>query len=325
MKVIRGSRPPGGGGEAGLDDRIRAAETAAYATYGVVGREQLVSVDTGAGQVSVRLTLFGPEHSEQPPVLLLHGIGSVTVLAAPLLAHLPGRRVIALDWPGHGLSGPCVLAAKTNIRRHAVTTIKALLDQLGIDKVDVVGHSLGGQFALYAGLDLPDRVRRLALLGAPGAGFGGVKPLLAMVIAAVPRLGPLLLSRRLNESMFVRTSEMALGKGALDAVPAGLVTAGTLIAHRPGVPDSLASFFRALLRGRSVRTGVALIFDELGTLTQPALLVWGDQDVFLAPTGAASSITSIRDCHLLRLLDAGHAPWLQHDALVGAAVARHLS
>ena len=99
----------------------------------------------------------------------------------------------------------------------------------------------------------------------------------------------------------------------------------TPIAHRPGVPDSLASFFRALLRGRSVRTGVALIFDELGTLTQPALLVWGDQDVFLAPTGAASSITSIRDCHLLRLLDAGHAPWLQHDALVGAAVARHLS
>jgi pimeloyl-ACP methyl ester carboxylesterase len=308
-----------------LDQRIRDAEDDAYAHYGVKGREKVIRVDGGTGFVDVRLMLFGPEESVEPPVLFLHGIGSATVVAAPLIAHLEGRRVIALDWPGHGLSGPFVLPPKTNIRWHATTTIGSILDVLGIPQVDVVGHSLGAQFGLYAALDLPERVRRLVLLGAPGAAFMGVRPIPLMMLLAVPGVGRLALSKKMSEEVFLRNSELALGAGALKAAPAGLIRAGNEIATRPGVPASVASFFRVLIKGASIRAGVGIPDAELATLTQSTLMVWGDEDVFLAPMAAAASIVSIRDGHLVRLPNSGHAPWLQAETAVGEAVARHLS
>lgn len=307
------------------DNHIRSAERAVYDSFGVTPREQALTVDVGAGTADVRLTSFGPEASAQPPVLLLHGIGSMTVLAAPLLPHLAGRRVIAIDWPGHGLSGRAVLPPGTSIRRHAVSTITSVLDQLGVREVDVMGHSMGAQFAIYAALDLPDRVRRLVLLGAPGAALPGVKPLPLMVVMGQPVLGRLLLSVPMSEAAFLRNTEMGLGKGALADMPPQLLAAGRQIGRRPGGAASLASFFRVIIRGRKIRAGVAVSHTELRSLTQPTLFVWGDDDVFLTPTAAATSIACLPHCELMTLPATGHAPWLREHAAVGAAVQRHLS
>jgi pimeloyl-ACP methyl ester carboxylesterase len=52
--------------------------------------------------------------------------------------------------------------------------------------------------------------------------------------------------------------------------------------------------------------------------------VWGDEDVFMRPLKGARQIAAIRDSHLVRLPEAGHAPWLQHPARVGHVVAEHL-
>lgn len=313
------------GSHASADDRIRAAERAVYAFFGADPREQTLTVDVGSGEADVRVTSFGPDTTELPPVLLLHGIGSMTAMAAPLLSYLADRRVMAVDWPGHGLSGRCVLPPGTSIRHHAVTTITSVLDQMGLEQVDVIGHSMGAQFALYAALDLPQRVRRLVLLGAPGAALPGVKPLAVMVVMGQPVLGRLLLSVPMSEAAFLRSTEMGLGKGALEDMPAELLAAGRQIGRRAGSAVSLASFFRAMIRGRAIRSGVAISTAELATLTQPVLLVWGDDDVFLSPTAAAPSIACIRDRELMTLPATGHAPWLREHAAVGAAVQRHLS
>lgn len=305
------------------DNAIRTAERAAYDYFGSTPRERRIVIDTGCGRCEVRITEFGDDRSH-PPIVLFHGIASATVLAAPLLAHLDGRRVIALDWPGHGLSGPCVVSPRLGIRTHAVTTITSLFDRLELSEVDLVGHSLGAQFTLYAAHDLGPRVRRIALLGAPGAAIIGVRPLPVMKALAVPGLGPALLSAPIPERLFRRSQDLALGAGALDAVPPALIEALHLLAGRRSNATSIASFFHSLIRGGRIRRGVGLTVEELGRIGQPVLFAWGDQDVFLAPAAAASSIVAVRDVRLLRLPATGHAPWLQALASVGRAIGAHL-
>lgn len=307
-----------------LDAQIRAAEATAYAHYGLEPRERLVTIGTPLGPVEVRTVVFGPAASSEPPVVLLHGVASVTVLAAPLIACLSDRQVIAVDWPGHGLSGPSRLRRGAALRTYAVAVLSALLDELALTQVDVVGHSLGAQFGLYAALELPDRVRRLVLLGAPGAAFTGVRPTAVMKVLAVPGVGQRLLALPMSKKAFLKAQADTLGEGALNGVPDELIDAAMLMGRRTDYAASVASYFRALIKRGSVRKGVAVDADELTRLRQPTLLVWGDEDVFMKPLAAAESIAAIHDCHLVRLPGVGHAPWLQEPQRVGDEVASHL-
>lgn len=306
-----------------LDSRIRAAEDATYDYYGLARVERRLVLESTAGDVDVRVSIFG-DPTDRPPALLLHGIGSAHVLAAPLIRFLGGRQIVAMDWPGHGLSGPCVLDPQHDMRAHASGLVDALLDALDLKLVDLVGHSMGAQFSLYAGLDLGARVRRLVLLGAPGAGFAGIRPLTAMKVLAMPRVGPFLLSRPMSERAFDRFNDLALGPGALQRHTPELRTALRLLAMRTANATALASYFCAMVRRGSVRDGVALTTRELGRVSQPTFMAWGDEDVFLTPREAADSIVALRDSQLLRVKSAGHAPWLQAPGRVGPYVARHL-
>lgn len=308
---------------AGLEQRIVAAEDTAYARFGLARVDRHLTIDSNAGRVDVRVSIFG-KHTDRTPVVLLHGIGSAQVLAAPLLPFLPYRQVIAIDWPGHGLSGPCALAPNHDMRSHASSVIASVLNALNLPSVDLVGHSMGAQFSLYAGLDLGARIRRLVLLGAPGAAFHGIRPLTAMKVLAVPRVGPALLSRPMSDRAFDRFNDLALGVGAFDRQPEDLLAALRLMGTRTTNATSLASYFRAMVRNGSVREGVALTERELGRVTQPVFHAWGEDDVFLHPLEAARSIVAMPNSHLLRVPAAGHAPWLQATQQVGEAVARHL-
>jgi pimeloyl-ACP methyl ester carboxylesterase len=306
------------------DAAIRAAEAKLYAARGLRPVTSMIAVDTGFGQTQIRLTEFGGEN-DGVPLLLLHGIASISVLAAPLLDGLDGRRVVAVDWPGHGLSGPCVLPRGASIRAHALRVLASVMNQLDFSTVDLVGHSLGAQFSLYAALDMPEKVRRMVLLGAPGAAFPGVKPVAAMKLLAVPGLGVAALSLPLSKKMFNRTNDDLLGVGALDHLGDDLVAAAYLLAGRKSNARSIASFFRRLLQRGRVRDGVALSPEELSRVAAPVLLVWGDDDSFLAPQAATSSIGSIPDAQLVRLASAGHAPWLQKEAETVRAISVHLA
>jgi pimeloyl-ACP methyl ester carboxylesterase len=305
------------------DRRIRDAEQRTYEHFGMFPVERYLEVTAEGRQVSIRLTVFGSP-GDQPPILLLHGITSATVLAAPLVPHLSQRQIIAVDWPGHGLSGASLLGPTTPFRTYAADVMRGILDALDVPVVDIVGHSLGGQIALYSALDLPSRVRRVALLGAPGASLEGTRPLAVMKLLALPKIGARLLSIPQSDKMFQAANDMALGVGALDAAPPAMVEALKLIGGRAANAASIASFFRGLIRGSHLRAGVTLSGEDLGRIRHAVLFAWGDRDVFLAPTNAASSIVAIHDTHLVRVPGAGHAPWLQAPERVGSAVAAHL-
>jgi len=295
---------------------FREAESALYERYGLPHSEHVVRIPE-PGQ-SIRVVEIG-EDGSLPPVLLLHGIASVTAAAIPLIPQLGARRVLAVDWPGHGLSDPIDVGPRTDLRAHAVAVIDAVLDAFAVEEADIVAHSLGGQFALYYSLASPGRVRRLVLLGAPGAGFAGVRPMPAMRLMATPGMGRMILALPTSRAAYLKNSDGMLGAGALDGYPEQIAEAGYLASRRPGFAPSLAGFFRALITPFSVRSGVAVPLERLATLRTPTLMVWGDQDAFLTPEHGRASIDAIPGARLL-LVEGGHAPWLDELELTGSTV-----
>jgi pimeloyl-ACP methyl ester carboxylesterase len=95
------------------------------------------------------------------PVVLLHGFtsshagnwgrrGWVDLLAEN------GFRVVGLDFPSHGRSERVYEAVRVTTERLAADVV-ALLDQLAIDRADLIGFSMGGGVALQLAGDYPER------------------------------------------------------------------------------------------------------------------------------------------------------------------------
>ena len=102
--------------------------------------------------------------SDQPLIVFLHGAGmdhSVFALQSRWFAH-NGARVLAVDFPGHGLSaGPPL----TGIGALADWTAR-LIEAAGVERAFLVGHSMGALVALEAAARHPHRVAGLVLIGA---------------------------------------------------------------------------------------------------------------------------------------------------------------
>lgn len=103
-----------------------------------------------------------------PPVLLLHGFANTATLnwRIPLFFRWLARRfrVIAVDQRGHG--GSSKPRYPETFGLELVRDVRRLLDHLGIDRVHLVGMSLGGFVALKSASEIPDRLRSVTLLGA---------------------------------------------------------------------------------------------------------------------------------------------------------------
>ena len=100
-----------------------------------------------------------------PPLLALHGwldnAASFARLAPGLAAH---HRVIALDMPGHGHSAHLPKRAR---RYHSVDQVDNVLDfadALGLERFDLLGHSLGAGIASLIAAAVPARIQRLLLI-----------------------------------------------------------------------------------------------------------------------------------------------------------------
>ncbi len=97
-----------------------------------------------------------------PPVLFLHGALGVRAQFDGLRALLAERSQLTLDFPSHGRSR----TTRTSLScEQLARDVLALLDALSIERVDVVGHSMGGYVALVLAHLAPSRVRSIVTLG----------------------------------------------------------------------------------------------------------------------------------------------------------------
>ncbi len=107
------------------------------------------------------------ERTDEPPLLLLHGLASRIEEYDELLRLLgKGRRTIVVDLPGNGYSDKPDRAYSLSLMEDATL---ALLDHLKIDRLNVAGGSLGGNLTLRLGDRQPQRFAKLAAWAPAGA------------------------------------------------------------------------------------------------------------------------------------------------------------
>jgi len=125
--------------------------------------------DPGAQELRLQLSngqecallMCGPEHA--PPILALHGWQDNAASFLPLAALLPEYRVVALDFPGHGLSARRPLSSPYYIWSY-IAEIRGVVEHFGWQQFVLMGHSMGGAVAcLYAAL-YPQELSKLVLL-----------------------------------------------------------------------------------------------------------------------------------------------------------------
>lgn len=247
--------------------------------------------------------------NDEPPIVFLHGGGGFGAFFAPLMAHLDETRMIAIDRPGWGLSDDFVYTT-ANHRQTAINVLVGILDELGIEQVDVIGNSTGGYWSIVFALTHPDRVRRLILLGGVPT-FPGTRPPFPIKLFTLPVLGRLLAQlQKPNEKIVVKFFEMA-GEGETIQQHPTLITAK--VAHdripRPGNVGT--SEFKSLLSMRGWRSATRLHEEELHTVQQSPLFIWGENDFLGSPNDVRYGIELIPDARL-KVMDAGHGPWMGH-------------
>lgn len=119
------------------------------------------SVKTGYAPVN-GLKLYYEVHGTGEPLILLHGgLGSIEMFAELLPAFSKTRRVIAADLQGHGRTGDIDRPITYEALGDDIT---ALMKNLGIEKADVMGYSLGAGTGLQMTIRHPTAVRKLVVV-----------------------------------------------------------------------------------------------------------------------------------------------------------------
>jgi 4,5:9,10-diseco-3-hydroxy-5,9,17-trioxoandrosta-1(10),2-diene-4-oate hydrolase len=119
-----------------------------------------------------RRDIFVTEAGAGTPVVLLHGGGAGATGASNYSRNIDALaehfRVIVPDMPGYGQSTKEI--DHEDPFGDLASAIRGLLDELGIDRANLVGNSYGGAAALRLAMDRPDKVGKLILMGPGGIG-----------------------------------------------------------------------------------------------------------------------------------------------------------
>jgi pimeloyl-ACP methyl ester carboxylesterase len=263
-----------------------------------------------------RASLSMVEAGEGPPVLAVHGLGATKGSFVTTIAALSTRfRMIAVDLPGFGDSSKPIGAAYD--ARFFATACIDLLDALGLDRVHLIGNSLGGRVALEAALRHPDRVDRLALL-APALAWRRPRRWAPLLRLTRPELGLVQLAPRT----------------IVDGIVRQLVPGADHGWRAAGVDEFLRAYLTPAGRAAFYAAARHIYLDEphgkdgfwprLATLQAEALFVWGRRDQ-LVPIGFARHVADAVP-HATQLeLDCGHVPQIESPALTNRAIATFLS
>ena len=300
-----------------LAQRIRKAENDLFASLGVDVDEFYVQL----ARTGIRVRVLA--HGSGPPLVLLHGVSLSAAVWAPLFSALSGWRVVSVDLPGHGLSDP-VRYRRGEVRRDAHELIDDIFDGLELDEAPVLGHSLGGMFALWHVAAGAGRISGLVALGEPAVALPGVRVRMPLSLFTVRGLGTMVLRSPTPRCVYRRLLAHGLGSAEVAGAPESLLEALRLSARRPENARTVASLMHAIDRVRRPRTESVLTCEQLAAIPAPVTFILGSDDPYLSPRDARPSIDLIPTAALYEV-SAGHAPWLANAEQTAALIATHFS
>lgn len=297
-------------------ERYRDAERALWQRYGLEPNEQYVELTDPALRIRVLAVGAGK------PVLFIPGTGGTGPYWAPLIRELSGIRCLLVDRPGWGLSSPLDYTSD-DFGSLAATTLLKILDALALDRVDLVGASIGGLWALHMAQRHPSRVRRVVVLGGMPNGEIGVPRFIKLLSSPI---GAIMVRVPMSPRM-LRSQLEGVGHGP--SVAAGRME--DFIAWRLAFSRYTPSMrherdmVRAVRAGEGWRSGFTMEGPDLAQVPQPVRMIFGLAD----PTGTAEIwqrfIGQLPNGDLVLVPAAGHQPWWDEPAAVGAKVRRFLA
>lgn len=244
-------------------------------------------------QVHMRDT--GPRN-DPTPIVLLHGMASSLHSFEGWQTSLQDRRrVISVDLPGFGLTGP---SPQGDYRIDAYTRfVLRLLDTLGVKHVVLVGNALGGEIAWQTAVLAPERVRKLVLIDSDGYPPAVLSMPAAFQVASMR--GMRWVSERILPRAMVATS-LRSAFGSDEKV----------------TPDKIDRYFELNLRVGN-RRALFQRMDQaqfgassalIRRVQQPTLVIWGERDEMISPEHGSLFCQDIPHCQLVSFSGLGHLP-----------------
>jgi pimeloyl-ACP methyl ester carboxylesterase len=253
----------------------------------------------------------GPR-DDPAPIVLLHGTSdSLHTWRGWTGALARERRVIRVDLPGFGLTGPAP-DADYRVERY-VQFVAALLDRLDVQRCVLGGNSFGGWVAWETTLAQPGRVQALILVDAAGYPIESQSVPIGFRIARVPGLNRAMqsiLPRGLIESSVRNTY------GDPSRVTPELVDRYYELTLREGNRAALAQRFAA---GRWAQDPA-----RVRAVRQPTLILWGGRDGLIPLRYGEQFNRDIAGSRLVVFPELGHVPHEEDPAATVAAVSQFL-
>lgn len=254
-------------------------------------------------QVQVRggITYLDAGSPAAAPVVFLHGIGGAGRGFLPQLDHFRAtHRPIAWDMPGYGGSTPLEIVSIDTL----TAALAGFLQELGLDRPVLVGHSIGGMLVQRL-LALQPHAARAAVLAQTSAAFGSRDPAWAHDFIHA-RLGPLDAGQGMADLAAGLVAELA----GDDPDPDGMALARDCFAH---TPDSTYRDTILALPGFDQR-------DALPRVAVPTLVLSGTRDRNAPAPAMERMAARIPGAQYLALPGAGHLAHLEQPAAFNAAV-----
>lgn len=253
-----------------------------------------------------------------PAVLLLHGFAVSADDWRPTVALLAeaGYRAIAPDALGFGRSDKPGGAAYS---LHGFANLYAgLLDALGAETAAVVGHSMGGKYALATTILHPARVSRLLI--ADSEGFMQI-PLFMRKGGALPFLGEVILALSARPALIRLQLAGAFADPGRYVTPE-LVERGRATLGDPGVRRTMLAMSRNYAANDLKESG---LWPRLGEIRCPTLVVWGAEDRMFPARYARDAQAALPGAQLAVIPRCGHFPQIEaaeqfHELLLGLLV-----
>lgn len=253
-------------------------------------------VDTGNG-LKVHVRDQGPRTA--PPVILIHGSNASLHTWEPWVARLGDRyRIVTLDMPGHGLTGPD--PGRDYHYARFVEVVDAVATKLGIERFAIGGNSMGGGIAWHYALAHPDKVNALVLIDAAGVPeWQSTKNPIGFRIARMPIVR--------NLGMYV--TPRAIIASSLD----------TSVSNKAVVTEAAVDRYWNLLRYPGNRQATldrfALVHNvepatagEMARIAVPTLVMWGQDDGLIPVSSARWFAGKIPGARLIVYPGVGHIP-----------------
>jgi len=275
-------------------DIPRAMLEAKYATPPSQFTEVAYGTDPKPTRVHYRIR--GPVRA--PVLLLLHGSNATLFTWEPWAARLSNTwRIVSVDLPAHGLTGPT--ANHDYSMEGMVSFVDAFANKIGLAKFALAGNSMGGGVAARYAEEHPDRVSALILVDAGGmpSKRGDGVPLAFQLL----RYG-------WAQSLLAHLDPTPLAREGLNKA---IVTPGV-------VTDKMVRLYSdmALLEGERQATferfnqggDRTAVKDNVGKLTMPVLILWGEQDHLIPVEAAHTWNKAVPGSKLIIYKATGHIP-----------------